>query len=132
MLKIKRIFVFVVCIILFCIVQTAFGSNKVENASIKVIVDGSKLEFEVQPIMVNGKVMAELRTLTEKVDGKIDCNQETKTVTISDFLGNEATIQIGNKKAYVNDKEIYLDLEPQIVDNRTFIPLRSFSAYMGG
>lgn len=128
----KACFSFLTSILIICFAITSFGVEKMGTSNIKVIFDGTELEFDVPPEMVHGKVMAELKTLVEKVDGKVSWEQETKMVTVEDFMGKKLVLQIGSKKAYLNGEEIYLDLAPKIVDNRTFIPLRSFTAFMGG
>lgn len=80
--------------------------------------------YKVIPYIDNGRTMVPVRFISEMFGSKVDWNPDTKTVTIEQ---NGKTIEmiIGEKRMHVDNKELVLDVAPQIKDGRTFLPLRA-------
>ncbi|AVX40812.1 Copper amine oxidase N-terminal domain-containing protein (plasmid) [Carboxydocella thermautotrophica] len=102
------------------------SNNISNNSAIKVIVNGKTINFDSEPIIKNGRTLVPVRAIFEALGATVTWDPESRMVT-----GNRGDIiiklVIGQKKAYINDIEISLDVEPQIIKGRTLVPLRFIS-----
>lgn len=99
-------------------VDLKFTINKNNYTSKKV----SK-KLEVAPYIVNGRTLVPFRTIFEELGYDIVWDDATKTITAT-YKGNVIKLEINNKKAIVDGKEVVLDVAPEIVKSRTVVPLR--------
>lgn len=91
---------------------------------------GEKAENDVAPKIVNDRTMLPARFVAEKLGAKVEWDAEARTVTITK---DETTIviTIDSKKATVNGKEVELDSEAFIENDRTYTPIRFVSEQLG-
>jgi hypothetical protein len=97
---------------------------------VSVIVDDAKLSFDVQPRIVNDRVLVPMRGIFEAMGATALWNGNSKTVTAL-RLDSVIKITIGSVNANVNNESRLLDVPAQISDGSTFIPLRFVSESMG-
>ncbi|PRR74175.1 stalk domain-containing protein [Neomoorella humiferrea] len=97
---------------------------------IPVFVDGLRVDFDVQPIIQNGRVLVPFRATGEALKVEVAWDGTTRTVSATDGK-NSVRLQIDNNTAYHNGTPIPLDVPPQILNGRTLIPLRFFSEAFG-
>lgn len=91
-----------------------------------VAYNGTDPGFDTEPIIENGRTLVPFRALLEKLGATVEWNEETKLVTATkDDVVIKLTV--GSDIAYVNDKEIKLDVPARIIEDRTLIPLRFFA-----
>lgn len=104
--------------------------NAVEEVMVKV--DGSVIDFEEQaPLIVNDRTLVPLRKIFEKMGAEVNWNGDTRTVTAT--KGETViSLTIDNPIAVKNEKQITLDVPPQIMSGRTLVPLRFVSEALGG
>lgn len=96
----------------------------------RVLVDGVEVQFDVPPVIENGRTLVPLRAIFEALGAEVFWDQETQTV--SAVRGHVAmAIQIGNPLANVNDKGVPLDVPAKVVSGRTLVPLRFVSEAFG-
>lgn len=107
--------------LLFSLGLSSIGSAS-EN-SINVLLDNEKITFEVEPQIEDGTTLVQFRPLFEKLGLTIVWDSGTKKIT-GTKEGLEIVLQIDNKTAYVNGKQIDLDVAPKIVEGNTVVPLR--------
>lgn len=99
-------------------------------SEVTVRIDGVPVQFDVQPFIYEGRTMVPVRAIAEILDVDIRWEQETRTVTYTNFGSNSHfELMIGRSYAVEMDSagfeyEIDLDVPPMIVDGRTFVPLR--------
>lgn len=91
--------------------------------SINVVLRGKKIEFDVEPTVINGRTVLPVRTIFEELGLGVGWNESTKTITGTKD-GLVITLQIDNKEAKVNDKAVMLDVPATIIDGRTVVPAR--------
>lgn len=106
--------------------------NAVEPAQdpIMIVLDGTELEFDVPPTMINNRIMVPMRVIFEALGAEIKWDEKTKTVTATkDDLIVKTTI--GQTKIYVNGVAKEMDVAPVIVNNRTLVPVRFVSEALG-
>lgn len=97
---------------------------------IAVMVDGLPVSFDVQPVLQDNRILVPFRAIAEALNIEVDWDGQTKTVSTKEE-DNQIWLQIGNRKAYRNGKEVILDVPPQLLNGRTMIPLRFFSEACG-
>ena len=103
------------------------------SASIKFKVGDSILSINgenkevIKPYVIGaGTTLVPLRVISEAFGAEVSWDGETKTVLIVD--GDKTiTLQIGNKKAFVNDEEKALESAAELKDDTTMVPLRFIS-----
>lgn len=92
---------------------------------IPVFIDGLTVDFDVKPVIRDGRTLVPFRSVAEALNVAVAWDGSTQTVNATD--GNTSVrLQIGNRTAYRNDKPVFLDVPPIIIDGRTLIPLRFF------
>ena len=96
------------------------------NKNIEVFVKGEKVTFDQQPIIKDGRTLVPLRKIFEALNATVVWNNTDNSVKVT--KGDiKVEFKIGNKKMTVGDKEIKLDVEAQLINGRTLVPLRAIS-----
>ncbi len=108
---------------------TAFAQR-----DITILKDGEKLSFDVAPYIVDGFTMVPMRAIFESIGAKVTWDQETKTV-IALYNANEEfkslLLQVGTNYAFLNGEKIEFKKSAEIVNDRTFVPLRAVNESLG-
>lgn len=135
----KKISVFFSYLMIFCtlIVFNITGnlSFAAQNSSlaadeIKVFLNGLEIEFDVSPYIKNGRTMVPFRAIFEALGVDISWNGVNRTIMATNDT-TQIYIEIGKAFAYVNGYKVNLDAEAEIVEGRTFVPLRFVSENAG-
>lgn len=99
-----------------------------DAASVKVYVNGSKIDFDVFPEVVNGTTMLPVRYALEPLgvefeweSGKIEVYSDKKHITLN----------IGSNIAMVNGSPKVMPLPATVVNGRTLVPLRFIAEELG-
>lgn len=102
---------------------------------ISVFVNNTKLTFDAEPFIQNDRTLVPMRAIFEALGASVAWDDETKTVFAlrqnDDGTKNIISVQANETKAFVNSKEYTLDVPVQIVNDRTFVPLRFVSESLG-
>jgi hypothetical protein len=99
--------------------------------NIRVTVDGTPVTFDAaQPQMIDGRVMVPLRGIFEQMGANVDWNSTSQTVLASGD-GRRVQLQIGSYDATVNGRVTTMDVEPQIINDSTMVPLRFIAQSLG-
>ncbi|NPV43870.1 MAG: copper amine oxidase [Firmicutes bacterium] len=100
------------------------------NGEVKVVFNGQKLDFDVKPMIINGRTMVPFRKIGESMGVVVGWNERDRTIH-----GRKGSIyvklQLDNDTALVNGREIKLDVPATLKQNRTLVPLRFFSEVFG-
>lgn len=100
-------------------------------ANPSVILNGSRLQFEVEPRIENGRTLVPLRAIFEAMGASVDWDETTRTVTAR--RGSiTVVLPIGSTSPTVNGKVWPLDVPAKIVNDRTLAPLRFVGEAFGG
>ena len=112
------------------LVVLILGGSTVFGSSINVSVEGKKMDFDVPPVLENGRTLVPLRAIFEELGADIQWEAETKTITATK---GETTIslQIGNGIAHINENEVVMDVPAKVFNGRTMVPVRFVSEAMG-
>lgn len=91
---------------------------------IVVSIDGSPVAFDVQPVIIDGTTLVQVRPIMEKLGLDIRWNGDTQTVSGS-FKGNALVqLSIGSRTAQIGGASTLLEVAPRLIDGYTFVPLR--------
>lgn len=90
---------------------------------IRLMINMSPVRSDVAPYIEGGRTMVPLRVIAENLDARVEWNASENRV---DLIRNVDKIQLwlGEQVASVNNKPLLMDVAPQVVNDRTFVPLR--------
>jgi FtsP/CotA-like multicopper oxidase with cupredoxin domain len=89
----------------------------INGISKKIDAQGSK------PIIKNGRTLLPIRVLIESLGGTVEWNAKEQKVTIT-LNGHSIILWIGKTTALVDGNKVTLDVASQIINGRTYIPIR--------
>lgn len=123
----------IVCITALIVMFGSVGFTGNESyasttTGISVFVDGEKIVFDQEPINKDGRTLVPLRAIFEAMGMTVEWNQSTKKgLAYNDDM--KINLQVGEKLVSVgNDRAGYieteLDVAPQIINDRTLVPVR--------
>ena len=123
------------------VADNAFDSNVVisyqDNTSIasqskpiKVTLDGTYINFDVQPTEINGRVLVPVRAIFEAMGAKVDWNESKNEVVATK---DNVTIRLykDNTTMYRNNNAITLDVPAKDINDRILVPVRAISEAFG-
>jgi hypothetical protein len=117
---------------MICFNSTALAA---ENISIKV--KNKLVQTDSAPVIVQGRVLVPLRTVSESLGALIEWRQQQKTAIVSKW-SKKASLTVGKKTPWVensaaSDLNGYfpLDVTVRIINNRVYVPLRFISQQLG-
>ena len=106
------------------------AKNDASADGIKVTYDGETIEFDVQPEIINDRVMVPMRAIFEAFGAKVKWDGDTETIT-SKKKSKTITMTIGSTDMTKNDETYSFDVSPVIEDGRTLVPIRAISEMLG-
>lgn len=117
----------------FLAASLLFSSANFVNAqspNIQIKINGMVQELEPSPVIINDLTLVPLRGIFERLGVTVEWDDERRRITAT----KDATVvilDVGSKTGFVNGKPISLDIEAQIVNGRTMVPLRFISESFG-
>lgn len=103
---------------------------KLQVGNKTALINDTTYTLEASPTIVNGRTMVPLRFVGEAFGATFEYDAIFKIIDIN-FGEQEIKMQIGRKVAFVNGKEMSLDVAPYIVNGRTLVPIRFISEVFG-
>ncbi|MDP4092143.1 MAG: stalk domain-containing protein [Bacillota bacterium] len=100
------------------------------EGNIKVTVDGRLLSTSSAPVNVGGRVLVPLRDIFNALGASVDWDGSTRTVTAVKS-GTNIVLQIGSKSAKVDGISTELDVTAQIINQKTYVPVRFIAESLG-
>lgn len=102
---------------------------KFSVGSDKYYVDSVEKTFDTIPYIKNSRTYIPVRFITESLGASVEWNAETREVTIR---SEEAVIilTIGKNTIKVDGKKYKIDTAPEIVNDRTMLPVRVIAEYL--
>lgn len=124
----KKTLFFILLIIIS--LNTSFISVNADMSDTKqeisVYLDGSRLNFDVEPMIKNGRTLVPFRMIFESLGAKVDWDDSTRTCIA--LKGNiSVTLTIDSLIMNVNNTQTTLDCPPILYNSRTLVPLRAIS-----
>ncbi len=115
---------FVICLMLSVNVTT-FASD-----TIYVTLDGSYIEFDVKPQIINGRTMVPIRAIFEKMGANVEWDGSTRSAicTKGDTI---VKMTVNSMDMYINNQLKRMDISPVVVGGRTLAPARYVAEAFG-
>ena len=116
------------------IMLSAFGVLAAE--AVTVTLNGKPIEFDVPAQIINDRTMVPMRKIFESLGATVDWVEEQQGIiaikdsTIIIMKIDAPMMQVANVETN-EQKQIELDVPPQIVDSRTLVPVRAISESLG-
>jgi predicted secreted protein len=105
------------------------------SPQVKVQLDGKALDFDVPPLIEEGRTLVPLRALFEALGAEVIWNPETRQVT-AQKEGLALELTVGSSEAYWKGPKdghvVSLEVPPRIIGGRVLVPLRFVSEALGG
>ena len=98
--------------------------------AVQVNINGSPLQMDVPPMIVNGRTLAPLRAIFEALGAKVQWNTSDRSIVITKGA-TTIRLQIGSTTALNNGAQVTLDAAPIIVNGSTLVPVRFVSEDLG-
>ena len=102
----------------------------ISSRTISVFVNGKKLAFDVDPVIINGNTMVPLRGIFESLGAKIEWNNETRAV-VATRKGTRIVLPVYSSIMVVDKTPITLKEAATIIDGRTMVPVRAIAEAFG-
>lgn len=99
--------------------------------TVNVNVEGQPLVMQVPPIIVSDRTMVGVRSVGEAVGGELIWDPINRQVTVI-RRSDKIILTVGSTQALVNGQAVTLEVAPQIVNDRTMVPLRFIAEALGG
>lgn len=97
---------------------------------VSVTIDGEKIDFDVSPVIIEERTMVPMRKIFEALGAEVIW-QEAEQRVCAHNNNTQMFFTIGNNLMQVNEKNIQLDVAPQIIQDRTFVPVRAITESFG-
>lgn len=106
------------------------GKAAVKEFNGKVVLNKKEMKFDVPPVIKEGRTLIPVRAIMNGFGATVTWDEVSKAVYVE--KGDvKITIVVGSPIVYVNDKPVTLDVSAQIINSRTFVPLRFLSEALG-
>jgi hypothetical protein len=103
-------------------------------AGIKVTLNGQQIQFDQPPVIINGRTLVPVRAIFEAMGCTVLWDGANQIVNVATEFGM-MTLGIGsNYISYRNeneDRSIFTDVPPQIINMRTLVPVRAIAECTG-
>ena len=113
----------IVLLVMSLLAISAPLSAQAAYAPAAVVLNGERLSFDVDPVLLEGRWLVPMRAIFEELGTSLEYLPDSQKI-IADRGSNHIELQIGNTDAYVNGALTTLDVPAQAVDGRTMVPLR--------
>lgn len=103
--------------------------NEKKSDTITVYYKDEVIEFDVEPIIEDGRTLVPFRAIFEAMGCAVDYSaDESGKQTVFARRGDDSlSITIGENALYFNGEKVELDVPAKIVENRTLVPVRAIS-----
>lgn len=108
----------------------SFSFSAFASTEVNVYVNNKYVEFDVSPVIENGRALVPLRGVFEKIGAKVDWNKSLSEAVIKDDY-NEIEMILGKDKVMVNGEVRTIDVPTRMINSRTFVPLRFITESLG-
>ncbi|MEK8129474.1 TraB/GumN family protein [Paenibacillus filicis] len=113
------------------LLTSAFSSVHASETSISVGLNGEQIEFSNSvPFIENGVTLVPMRPLLEKLGVQVEWDEPTGTVSGSKE-GLSLSLKMGSTSATANGKAVTLEVEPKLIQNVTYVPVRFVAETVG-
>jgi len=100
------------------------------DSSATVQLNGQPLATSIPPVVQNGRTLVPMRDIFEALGATVVWNAGDRSIA-AQKESTRVWLQIGNKAARVDDRQVWLDEAPTVTNGSTLVPLRFVSEALG-
>lgn len=100
------------------------------QSSATVRLNGQPLATSVPPTVENGRTLVPMRDIFEALGASVNWNANAHSIEAHKG-DTRVWLQIGNREARINNRQVLLDQAPEIQNGSTLVPLRFVSEALG-
>lgn len=107
------------------------------SSAIKIVVNGEYVYPDSEPVIVNDRTLVPIRAVAEKIGFDVSWEPLSRMVTITNdeyrlrlYIGTLVMYKEGIYNSRLN-QSIVMDVDPQIINDRTYLPLRAIGEALG-
>lgn len=119
---------FVAFLLMFTLAVNVSAAQK--ERTVQVMLNGSPVEFQVPPIIIDNYTFVEFRSLFEKLGYTVDYVESTKTIHALSAM-HEIRMSLGGDVAFVDGQVVPINDQMKIVQDRTMVGLRFVTELSG-
>lgn len=93
-------------------------------------LNGSRLTFDQPPIMQDGRVLVPLRGIFESLGANVLYQPSNRTIKATEG-SRTVELTLGQRQAFVDGRQMFLDVPANTIGGRTMVPLRFVSEALG-
>ncbi len=115
-----------ISLVLVVLLVVMFIAPAQAESEVKIELDGYPLSSDMSPVIIKDRTFVPFRAIAEAMNVRVEWNNENRSINA--YSGNQSLLlQVGSTTAYINGTPFSLEVAPEIINNRTLIPLRFFS-----
>jgi hypothetical protein len=100
--------------------------EKLGKTGVQLYVNGEEPSMEVRPFIRDGSTLVPFRAISEALKADVNWNAEERSVTVT-RNGITVKLFIDSTTAYVDGKEVTLEVAASITEGNTVVPVRFIS-----
>ena len=100
------------------------------NETIRIAVNGSNIEFDAEPYLMNNRSFVPIRFVADALSAEVDWEEASKTALLKKE-GIIIRLPVGKDFALINGKSHTIDAKVVIYKNRVYVPLRFVAEAFG-
>lgn len=108
----------------------AAGGAYLQVMQMNILVNGQKLALKDPPYVTSNRTLIPVRDIAEAIGATVLWDGVKKEVTVQ-MGGTKLLLKLDSTTVWVNGKAIQSDVKTQIINSRTYVPLRLISEQLG-
>lgn len=122
---------FLLLLFILGIFTVASATEYEYDVPVCVMFNGSYIDFENEPVLINGTTYLPVRFFCEALSAEVDWIDLTQTVMVT--FGNDViSFDIGSSTAYINGVPTKINGSALLINNLTYLPVRFIAESLGG
>lgn len=106
------------------------SNRQTQGQAVQIVLDGQTLTWETAPVLKNGIVYADFRSLFGQLGYTVDYDSSTATI-YARSTDHEIRMPVGGEVAIVDGKEVPMRGQAAVISGRTMIGVRFVAALSG-
>jgi len=120
----------IVSLVVVFLLLLALSQTVLADQSIRINFNGEQIQFDIDPVLDNGRVLVPLRGVFEMLGASVSWDGTSGKVYATRGA-NTIELAIGENTAYINSYPTELDVAASLLEGRTMVPLRFVSEALG-
>lgn len=96
-----------------------------------IIMEGDSEGELLNALVVDGRTMAPIRPIFDKFNLELNWNSSDSSITTTTPDGKTIWMQVGNKTAKLDGVAYAMDVSPQIISDKTYVPVKYLFDFLG-